>query len=44
MYELLINGKPFGKPKSKIEAEWLLNRLKYSVLGLEMRLVRHESR
>lgn len=40
MYVLLINGKPFGKPLCKGDAERTLSRMKHVVLGLEMRRVR----
>lgn len=40
MYKLTINGKPFGKPMSRLEAERKLNSMKFSILGLQMRRMR----
>lgn len=41
MYTLTINGRPVGKPMSKLEAERKLSKLKYAVLGIEMKRVRN---
>jgi hypothetical protein len=40
MYTLTINGRPIGKPMTKLEAERKLSALIHSVLGLEMKRVR----
>lgn len=40
MYQITVNGIPFGKPMAKEKAEAKLSRLKHTVNGLQMRRVK----